>query len=76
MLGVDDASEEVTIARDYQQAAVVVETPNSEQRLNPDVARGIATTFRKTAEAPGSPSGILNRIATELESAADDVENG
>jgi hypothetical protein len=65
---------EIVIARDYDQDAVVVETPNNEQRLAPAAARNMAKGFRTAAKMPGNPAADFNRVADEIMQAADDVE--
>jgi len=65
---------EIVVARDYDQTAVVVETPNHEQRLAPGAARKFAHIIRAGGTLPGSPLSGGDQLADELESAADDVE--
>lgn len=65
---------EITVARDYDQEAVVVETPNTEERLAPSAARTFAGMIDTGSSLPGMDFSGGDRLAQELRAAADDVE--
>jgi hypothetical protein len=69
------AGPEVGGARDSADDAVVVETPNHEQRLAPTAARQFANLMEVGDKLPASPFSGTGRLADELERAADDVED-
>jgi hypothetical protein len=64
---------EIVVARDYENDAVVVETPNHEQRLAPTAARQFANLMEVGDKLPASPFSGTGRLADELKRAADDV---
>ena len=70
------SSTEIVVARDYEKEAIVVETPNHEQRLSPSAARQFAKLIRAGGKLPASPFSGGGQLANELEDAADDVEDG
>jgi len=71
----DNANEtELTIARDHQQGAVVVETDSHEQRLAPSAARAMAKGMEMGSRTPLMSTEAAQRVAEELNRAADDVE--
>jgi hypothetical protein len=66
---------EIVVARDYENDAVVVETPDREQRFSPTAARQFANLMDIGNKIPASPFSGSGRLADELKRAADDVEN-
>lgn len=72
-----EGSKPVTIARDYDNDAVVVEVNGREQRFAPRAARVMAQAIEAGTHTPGGiASGGAERLAEEIRKAADDVEEG
>lgn len=72
-----EGSKPVTIARDYDNDAVVVEVNGREQRFAPRAARVMAQAIEAGTHVPeGLASGGTERLAEEIRKAADDVEEG
>lgn len=71
-----EGTKQVTVARDYEQGAVVIETEAGERRLAPDAARGLTAVVGQLTAIPGVPEAAVDRLTDEIEQAADDVEEG
>lgn len=70
-----DSSGTITVSRDYDRNAVVVETNNHTKRLAPTAARTLAKAIRTGQTVPMSPFTGGEPLVDELLSAADDVEH-